>query len=152
MDTEPLRVAIAQARPPVDDLEAAGWTVEGPRAAESGGAVVVTATKEFVSPDHLPGVLDEIAGPNGLYTDFRVERARTFARTTYTVIGRIDPSISLNTFGDDAIRGFLGEPLGVSLAELEARAGRPLAETVSMTFTVTLPDTVEASGALAAGA
>ncbi|MGI9604974.1 MAG: HAD family hydrolase [Acidimicrobiales bacterium] len=134
-----------------DDLREAGWTIEGPREAESGGAVVITASKEFVSPEHLPGVLDELAGPSGLFRDFRVDRARSFARTTYTVTGRIDPSVSLETFGDDAIAGLLDEPLGMSLAELEAAAGRPLSETVSLTFSVSLPDTAEADGASVEG-
>ena len=135
----------------VEDLEQAGWLLEGPREAESGGAVVYIATKSFVSPDHLPTVLDEIAGSSGLFSDFGVERSRSFARTTYTVTGQIDPSIDLTTFGDDAITGLIGEPLGASRAELEARAGRPLSETVSLEFSVTLPDTVETASGLADG-
>ena len=128
-----------------NDLIPAGWTVEGPQRTESGAAVVVTATKEFASPDDLAGVLDEIAGPNTLFSDFAVERSRSFARTTYDVTGQIDPRISLTTFGDEGITGLVGNPLGLSTAELEAVAGRPLNETVSLLFTITLPDTVLAN-------
>ena len=128
-----------------DDLAAAGWTVVGPQRSESGTAVVVSASKDFVSPNDLAGVLDEIAGPNSLFSDFTVERTRSFARTTYQVTGQVDPRISLSTFGDEGITGLVGSPLGLSLPELEAVAGRPLEETVSLEFTITLPDIVEAN-------
>lgn len=130
-----------------EDLTAAGWVVDGPRRAESGGAVVISAEKNFLSPDDLGGVLDEIAGPGTLFSDFEVTRTRSFARTTYDVTGQVDPRISLTTFGDDAITGLVGSPLGLSIPELEAVAGRPLDETVNLEFTITLPDTVIANGA-----
>ncbi len=143
--------AIVEAVPELEDglrtgdLLPAGWEIDGPQRSESGSAVVVAATKEFVSPDDLAGVLDEIAGPNTIFGDFRVERTRSFARTTYEVTGEIDPRISLAIFGDEGITGLVGNPLGLSLAELEAVAGRPLEETVSLEFSITLPDNVEAN-------
>jgi HAD superfamily hydrolase (TIGR01509 family) len=130
-----------------EDLLPAGWIVDGPRRTEGGGAVVVSATKPFASPDDLGGVLDEIAGPGTLFSDFAVERTRSFARTTYDVTGKINPRISFTTFGDDNISGLVGAPLGLSLAELQAAAGRPLEETVTLRFSITLPDTVVANTA-----
>lgn len=130
-----------------DDLSAAGWTVDGPRRAESGGSVIVSATKPFLSPDDLAGVLDEIAGADTLFSDFAVERTRSFARTTYDVTGQINPRISLEEFGDSGITGLVGSPLGLSISELEAAANRPIEETVNLEFTITLPDTVTANGA-----
>ena len=129
----------------VEDLANAGWTVDGPREAETGGAVVVEASKDFASSGDLSGVLDEIAGPGTLFSDFEVVRSRTFARTTYEVTGRIDPQVPLTTFGDSAIAGLVGNPLGLSVAELEAVAGRPLEDTVTLEFEVILPDTVLAN-------
>lgn len=130
-----------------EDLAEAGWTVDGPREAETGGTIVVEASKPFAGPDDLAGVLDEIAGPNTLFSDFAVTRTRSFARTTYEVSGRIDPQIPLTTFGDGAIAGLVGNPLGLSLGELEAIAGRPLDDTVTLEFTVNLPDTAIADRA-----
>ena len=129
----------------VEDLANAGWIVDGPREAETGGAIVVEASKDFASSADLAGVLDEIAGPGTLFSDFEVVRSRSFARTTYEVAGRIDPQIPLTTFGDSAIAGLVGNPLGLSLTELEAIAGRPLADTVTLEFEVILPDTVLAN-------
>jgi len=128
----------------VGDLQAAGWMVEGPRQTDSGGMVVM-ASKPFAQTGDLAGVLDEIAGPNELFDDFTVQRQRSFARTTYTVTGRIDPTVQIESFSDDFLIGLLGEPFGRPLSDLEARAGRPIGETLTMRFTVTLPDTVEAT-------
>lgn len=128
-----------------EDLANAGWTVDGPREAETGGSLVVEATKDFASAGDLAGVLDEIAGPGTLFSDFAVVRSRTFAQTTYEVTGRIDPQVSLTSFGDSAITGLVGNPLGLSLGELEAIAGRPLEDTVTLEFEVILPDTVVAN-------
>lgn len=93
----------------------------------------------------MPAVLDEIAGPSTLFSDFDVARTRSFARTTYEVTGQIDPRIPLTSFGDSAVAGLVGNPLGLSLAELEAVAGRPLEDTVTLEFSVLLPDSVVAN-------
>ena len=77
-----------------EDLDGAGWAIEGPRRTDTGG-MVVTATKGFEVADDLAGVLAEIAGPDVLFSDFNVQRQRTFARTTYTITGRIDSAVNL---------------------------------------------------------
>ncbi len=128
------------------DLAAAGWSIEGPTPSESGQSVTVIAAKGFTSPDHLAGVLEEIAGDTGVFNDFAVARERSFARTTYTLTGQIDASINIERFSDDGITGLLGSPIGRSVDELEALAGRPLEQTVTLRFTVTLPDTAESVG------
>lgn len=127
------------------DLEAAGWDVVVNTNLETSGAVETVATKAFASPDHLSLVLGEIVGEGTLFDNFVVERDRTFARTTYRVAGTIDPSFSFTAFGDDEITGLVGAPLGITLAEMEEAAGRPLEETVNLTFSVTLPDTAEST-------
>ncbi len=126
-----------------EDLPAAGWQVEN--LTNTPESVVVRATKGFANSVDLDGVLAEIAGPNTLFSDFSVDRSRSFARTTYEVTGVIDPRITLSTFGDDNITGLVGNPLGLSLVELEEVAGRPLDETVTLEFTVSLPSTVQAN-------
>lgn len=124
-----------------EDLPNAGWSVEQLESSQQ--AVVIQATKTFADASDLNGVLGEIAGPNTLFSDFEVARTRSFARTNYELTGTVDPGIGLATFGDDNIAGLVGNPLGLSLTELEAVAGRPLDETVSLTVNVTLPASVE---------
>lgn len=126
------------------DLAPAGWSVEGPTATPEGGATM-SAVKAFASPDHLSGVLDEIAGSNSLFDNFTVDRERSFARTTYVLRGDIDQNFDLESLGDSAIDGLLTDALGRPVAEIEAIAGEPLANTMTLQFGVTLPDTVEAN-------
>jgi putative hydrolase of the HAD superfamily len=125
------------------DLAAAGWTIEGPVGSESGQSVVVMAAKDFASPDHLAGVLAEITGDASVFNDFVVARERSFARTTYTLTGQIDAGVSVERFSDADVTGLLGSPLGRPVTELEALAGRPLGQTITLRFNVTLPDTAE---------
>ncbi len=133
-----------------NDLAAAGWDIE--ELVDTPQSLVVRATKDFATADDLNGVLGEIAGPNTLFSDFTVERTRSFARTTYEVTGVVDPLIPLTTFGDDTVTGLVGSPLGLSVSELEAIAGRPLSETVTLDFSITLPATVQANTTDADGA
>jgi len=129
----------------LEDLAEADWEIEGPTRTGDGGVSVV-AVKSFETLEQLPDVLDEVAGPAaGVFSDFEIVRERTFARTTYSLSGRIDPTVSLNQLSDAEIQGLLGTPLGRPLSEIEEVAGKPLSETVEMMFSVTLPDTVESS-------
>lgn len=129
----------------IDDLEDADWQIVGPVRGGDGG-VVVTAVKPFETLEQLPDVLDEIVGSAaGVFSDFEIVRERTFARTTYSLSGRIDPTINLNQLSDLELQGLLGEPLGRPISEIEATAGTSLNETIEMMFSVTLPDTVESS-------
>ncbi len=126
-----------------EDLPNAGWTVE--QLESSPQSVVVRATKAFANAEDLNGVLGEIAGPNTLFSDFAVVRTRSFARTNYELTGTVDPLIGLTTFGDDNIAGLVGNPLGLSLTELEQAAGRPLEETLSLELNITMPANAEAN-------
>jgi len=135
----------------LNDLAAADWEIEGPIQTGEGGVRVV-AVKPFETLEQLPDVLDEIAGPSaGVFSDFEIVRERTFARTTYSLSGRIDPTINLNQLSDAELQGLLGAPLGRPLAEIEAVAGKSLNETMQMMFSVTLPDTVESSTGSSSG-
>ena len=60
----------------LDDLEAAGWQLEGPAAADS--VVTVTATKDVPSAGQFQQVLDEIAGP-GVFDDVTITADSAFA-------------------------------------------------------------------------
>ena len=137
----------------VDDLADAEWTVEGPNRLSTGDTTVM-ATKSFDSPERLPDVLAEIAGP-GVFEDVALTRHRSFARTEWRLSGRVDLSGGLDLFSDDALAETLsGLPLGRTTAELVALSGCTTgecdpAEAFEMELTASLPGgpSAEADGA-----
>ncbi len=60
-----------------DDLAAAGWNLDGP-IAEDGG-VTITASKPFLSPEELPGLLDELIGEGVVFSNVALEQAHDFS-------------------------------------------------------------------------
>jgi len=70
----------------LDDAKAAGWTVTGPTATESGGAQVVL-TKAFGSPEQATAILAEINGPSGPLRGLTLSQAREFAAVTSSFTG-----------------------------------------------------------------
>jgi hypothetical protein len=71
------------------DLSQAGWEISPVRPAEDGGARV-EVSKDFRRPEDLGVVIGELAGPTGPLQDFRLERRRSFANSTYRVRGTAD--------------------------------------------------------------
>jgi len=123
----------------VDDLEAAGWRVSGPDRVRGGG-VEVRATKGFRSLDDLGAVVAEVSGPDGPLSDLVVQRDRAAFGETWRVRGEADLREGLEAFGDAGLRERLaGSSLGMSEAELERAAGRPLPEAVRFRVTADLP-------------
>lgn len=101
-----------------DDLESAGWTVDGPTI-DAAGAMTVSISKRFVDADALPAVLDEIAGDE-LFVDVVLEKTHTFdriglspARTDYRLTGTVDPNPDLSQFADE----FLPPSVGIASRE-----------------------------------
>jgi hypothetical protein len=124
----------------LDDVRAAGWEVAGPQV-EDDGHTWVRASKPFADPDQLAVVMAEVTGPGGALRDFALTEERAFARTTYELTGTVDLSGGLEAFTDEELAALLGgEPLGVSVEELEAELGEPLGEVFTMQLTVAMPD------------
>lgn len=136
----------------VDDLRDAGWVVSGP-SVEADGLTWVRASKPFEEAARLGPVIEEVTGPDGVLRMFNLDRTRSFAETTFELTGIADLSGSgLESFGDDDLAVLLdGEPLGRSLAELEADAGEPLADTAQLTVIARFPDDVGATTGQARG-
>lgn len=123
----------------VDDLEGAGWEVAGPERV-AGGGVEVRATKPFRSLDGLGDAVAEVSGPEGPLSDLVVERNRAAFGDTWRVRGEADLRDGLEAFGDAGLQERLGgSSLGLSEAELERAAGRPLPEAVRFRVTADLP-------------
>jgi hypothetical protein len=126
----------------VDDLDAAGWTVEGPDEGADGFTRVRFA-KPFDTPDEAAVIFEEIAGEDGPFQDFAVSHESSFAHTEWGFTGRIDFSGGLAAFGDEGLAAELdGEPLGQTVEEIEAQLGEPLERAIQVAVGVQLPGDV----------
>jgi hypothetical protein len=125
----------------VDDLVAAGWVVEGP-VVGAGGRSVVRARRAAADLKQLNAALDEVTGPDGAFGDLAVDREEALLHTTHRLAGTVDLEAGLDAFADEALRRRLdGTSVGVDVAELERRAGAPLAQAVRFELTARLPGT-----------
>lgn len=130
-----------------DDLEAAGWNLDGP-IAEDGG-VTITASKPFLSPEELPGLLDELLGEGVVFSNVSLEQAHDFsmlglrpAETSYGFAADVNPAPDLEILGDAMIEGLLGSSLGRSLTRVEEDAGGSFAGSLGLVVNVQLPANV----------
>ena len=123
----------------VADLEATGWTVAGPTDTDGGG-VRLTATKPFATAAQGRQVLREIGGRGGVLRGLTLRRSHTFGETSWKFAGMLDFSDGLAAFSDADLDAVLGsEAFGQDQSALEAQLGEPLADTLSVSVTATLP-------------
>jgi len=121
-----------------EDLVAAGWTVGDPKEAGEGGATLQVA-RAFGTPGEANRILAELTGPAGALRDLDVSRSTSFGRTELGFSGTADLSGGLEAFGDEGLAAALdGEPLGEDAAAIEAAAGVPLADAVTVEVTADL--------------
>jgi hypothetical protein len=126
----------------VDDLRAAGWTVNGPTK-ETDGFTYLRLSKPFASVEQANVIFEEIAGAGGPFRDFTLERSRSFARTKTGFTGTIDFTGGLASFADsDLAQQLDGKPLGEDIAALEQRIGNTLDNVFRFRVLVRLPGDV----------
>jgi hypothetical protein len=92
----------------LDDLRQAGWEVTGPRKEENDGLTWVRLSKRFVDEAHAASVAAELSGPDGPFRDFKLERSRSFLKTTMRFTGLVDLSRGLTGLSDAALQERLG--------------------------------------------
>lgn len=123
----------------LDDLEAAGWTVEPPTVQPDGGTVV-RAEKPFTAANQLAQVMEEVAGAGGPFRNFTVARETGLLTATYTLEGEIDLTAGVEGFGDEDLRQRLqGSGFGLDRASLERETGTPLEQLFDVRVTADLP-------------
>lgn len=126
----------------VDDLTAAGWEVDGP-VEESDGYTRVRIRHPFATPSEADAIFEQIAGEDGPFQGFHIERRTPFAATTTEFTGRVDFSGGIEAFGDSGLAAQLdGEPIGQSVEEIEAQLGESLSRLVQVRVRVRLPGEV----------
>lgn len=133
----------------VDDLEAAGWEIDGPTPIAGGGATL-RATKAFASGAGAARALEELSGPSGPFGTLRLRLDRGFWKTRTALEGMVDLSAGLGVFGDETLAQRLGGAnLGVDPAAVERELGRPLAEVFSFEVLADLPGRVTSNSSAA---
>lgn len=121
----------------VDDLRRAGWTTTVSDGAD--GGVTVRAVRSFESLEEATAIFEQVGGPDGPVSLELDHRAGVRA-SRYSVAGEIDLTDGLAAFTDAGLRDLLGgSGVGVDDQELEQRAGRPLAESVTVRLEADLP-------------
>ena len=129
----------------VDDLRQVGWRIDGPTPRPDGGVQMV-ATKRFRDADGAQLAIEELTGPDGPFQGFRLERQRTFARTTTRFVGTVDFAKGIEAFGDPALRQALGgSDIGIDLDRLEQAINGPIDRAVGVQVAVRLPGAVESN-------
>jgi len=135
----------------LEDLSKAGWSVDGPAVASS-GELTVSASKRFDSAESLPGVIAEIAGDGSIFSGMELSQGHQFdlvglapARTRYKLVGKVDPSPDLESFGDSTVESQLGLPLGRAVSKAISDSGASLNESLGLTVVVHLPAGVSSS-------
>jgi len=133
----------------VDDLQQAGWRVDGPTRTKDGGQEV-QASKRFATPVEATAIVEELSGANGPFREFKLGRSRSFLKTKTTFSGRVDLARGLGSFSDDELRQRLGSDLGFDPAELEGRLGRTLSRVFPVKVVTRLPGAMESNAPLTA--
>lgn len=118
-----------------DDVEAAGWTVEGPTVLDDGGLQVVVS-HPFATVQEATALLQSLNGPDGPLHDVVIGRTVTDDDITTTLSGSIRVSNGLDAFADpDVLAAIGGSPYADDLAAANLRP----ADVLTFTFTADLP-------------
>ena len=118
-----------------DDVEAAGWTVEGPTVTDDGGLQVVVS-HPFATVQEATALLQSLNGPDGPLHDVVIGRTVTDDDITTTLSGSIRVSNGLDAFADpDVLAAIGGSPYADDLAAANLRPS----DVLTFTFTADLP-------------
>jgi hypothetical protein len=133
-----------------DDLVASGWDIE--RTKQDGGRAQVVARHGFASPAGARRLIEDLGGVGGPFKGFAIEQRRGLLKTHTTLRGTVDLQAGLASFSDAKLTESLGgQPLGVTDAQLEQRAGAPLNQVFGLQVAARLPGRVATNAATATG-
>lgn len=127
-----------------DDLEKAGWKVDGPDKTSAGG-LRIELTRSFSTPREATAVLAQISEERGPLHDLVLTRSGEDTNSTWTLAGRLEVSGGLDAFIDSAARELLD--VTPYAAEVE-EAGVDLGDAVSITFDASLPGAINSTTGL----
>ena len=124
-----------------DDLVEAGWEVTKPAKTKNGG-LTVTLVRSFRNPAEANIALSQVNGPKGPLHEMVVTRSGKDTNSQWSLAGRLEVTGGLEAFIDDAGLELVGA--APYLANVQ-EAGLDLGDAVGITFTATLPGTIDQS-------
>lgn len=127
------------------DLSSSGWDFEVV-GKSADGYMWYEASKDFLSPEDIQGILDELTSSPDVFTGWKLSIESTQGKRIYGIAGEVDLREGFSIFTDTELSTLLEEPpLGISLERLEADLGQKPEDAVTMQVTVNLPDSGEQS-------
>lgn len=121
----------------VDDLRAAGWTVDAP--VLEGDTTWVRAHRDVKDTTELAVAVSQLNGAQGPFLDLGAGQRDSFLERVTEFAATYDLTKGSAVFSDPELDAVAGNPWGALLAEIEAEEGRPPTEMVEMSVTVVLP-------------
>lgn len=126
----------------LSDLTDTGWEVTGP-AEEADGATWIRARHDFGTPDELATLIDDVAGEQGPFRDFRLTREDGFAERRYRFRGTVDFTAGAGALAEDPELAAALEAEPIEL--LEQRLGAAIDEMVEVQVAVRMPGSVDSN-------
>lgn len=126
------------------DLSAAGWAVSGVVPADAGGSTI-HAEKPFSNVQEANAILRQITGPSGPLSSVKLIRKKTIAGIELELLGTVDLSKGLGSFGDDQLKALTGSAskLGIDDAEVARQAGTDLQSAFHFVLSAELLDVAD---------
>ena len=124
-----------------DDLLAAGWVLEGPATTADGGLSVVLR-HTFSSPEQATALLASLNGTDGPLEAVALSRTASKQQIDYALTGGARLEAGLASFTDPDLLAAVG---ATPYADSIASAGLAPEQVVGLSFSVSLPGTVNGS-------
>lgn len=126
----------------LSDLTGTGWEVTGP-AEEADGATWIRARHDFATPEELGTLVEEVAGEQGPFRDFRLTEEEAFAERRFRFSGTVDFTAGAVALAEDPE---LAEALDAEPIELlEQRLGAAIDDMVEVQVAVRMPGSVDSN-------
>ena len=132
----------------LDDIRAAGWSIQGPAKTPSGGLEIVL-THPFKTPKQAMAILADLNGPSGPLKSITLSRTKKGDTTTYDLGGTLQVDGGLDAFSDADLFAAVG---ATPYSAQAAASGVSPQQAVTITFRAKLPGTVKKSTATSGSA
>lgn len=124
-----------------EDLEKAGWDVDGPDTTDEGG-LRIEVSRDFDTPEQATAILAQVGGQDGPLRGLALARSGKDTDSTWTLTGALQVTGGLGAFIDKAGADLIG---GAPFAGEVSDAGLEIGEALGVEFIASLPGKIEAT-------